>query len=153
MPCMDAGPVEATVSKAALTRTQKRLNEVTQSLCYLCASLMNDGILKKYANPVILEWHKEHLAADIGRVKGQLRTKFKKNESTLTSPVAVALSMINTAKAVHPVSSYHVDWFKQMAKEVAKEIIAENKKVEDAKAKKKKALSKLSPADRKLLKV
>jgi hypothetical protein len=139
-------------------KARKRLDRVTQLLCYLCGELREDGIFEKYAaNCEPLErWAKKHHAADEDRVYKKMLNSLRseavaKNGYSGMPPQALAAKFIQQAESVHPVSRWHRSWFLKMAKKACAErdrIVAKRKSKKDLAEK---ALAKLSIEERKAL--
>lgn len=141
MPCED--PYRSNTVYVDNPKVKKRLDFVTQNLCYLCANLMDAGLLEKYANKRILAWHKEHTRSDEKRVSGKMRAVYLGHPEYIETPEKVADNFIRTAEKVHPVSDYHKNWFNELAireANYAKGVIAKRNKSENIR---KKAINKL----------
>jgi hypothetical protein len=121
MPCSDGGYPYPDTEKAKL---KERLDEVTQNLCYLCGNLQRIGALEDYANSRILAWWAQHDAADCKRVHEQMMKAFRRMPAVAVE--VVAAQFIEAAEAVHPVSSYHREWFLTRAIEAASAVAKEN---------------------------
>ncbi len=113
MPC--ESPYDGDYGKA-------EIDELTQDLCYLCANLMNAGIIEKYASNRILKWHKTHMNWDNERVTNKIKDVCKEDATYLNHPEQLAQKFINEAEAVHPVSDWHKRWFLQLTTEVTQKI-------------------------------
>jgi cbb3-type cytochrome oxidase cytochrome c subunit len=144
MPCSDGGP-----SYSDCSEERAKIDKLTQDLCYLCATLMESKVLKKYANARIIAWHKEHMAKDQQRVREEMVPIFKTHPKMSTH--AVALEFYNKAVQVHPVSNYHKEWFLAMANQISKEVNTAIKQRKEKDKKKQDAIGKLSKEERALL--
>lgn len=102
------------------------LDNLTQDLCYLCATLMENGILEKYASPRILKWWKQHQRDDNARVKdaiNDLMQDYLDNHGEYLTPNKIADILINSAEEEHPVSNFHKKWFVTMAETYVKKFL------------------------------
>ncbi len=127
------------------------IDDLTQKLCYVCAALYADGLLEKYANQAIIAWHQKHMHTDEVRVATKMQALFRKQPNRMADTDAVAEQFLQAALKVHPVSEYHRNWFKQMAKEAADAIQAANQQAAEAQQAKARALGKLSDEDKRAL--
>ena len=119
MPCGDDGYSEFC--------EKREKEELIQNLCYLCANLLEDELLDKYASGRILEWHKAHMKSDERKVSLQIRYFYTKNISFIVHPQKVANHFIKLDEEKHPVSNWHKKWFYDLAVQVANNIIEERK--------------------------
>ena len=105
---------------------KQKLDQLTQDLCYICATLMTNGVLEKYASPRIIDWWKQHQKDDNARVKDTIndlmQDYYDNNEEYLT-PERVADILINSAEDEHPVSDFHKKWFVIMAENYVKKFL------------------------------
>ena len=149
MPCQGGMSYQTYVCECS-----DKIDELTQMLCYLTASLYKDGLLKKYGNADIIAWHQDHMHKDELRVGREMQKIFKKNPHKLDDEefiVSVADQFYLEAVKVHPVSDFHEAWFDRMAQEAAREIKLALEEKEKKQAMKATALNKLSEDDKKVL--
>lgn len=107
MPCRDDAHYEYAVLK-------KRLDEVTQNLCFVCGCIENIEEAKSLlTHGRILKWWQEHQENDTIRIAAAMKNYVKDNPSK--SGYEVADKFIIDAKKVHPVSEFHINWFYSIA--------------------------------------
>ena len=139
MPCRsDYDDDEVGVESAGI------IDDLTQKLCYVCANLYADGLREKYASNETIEWHQEHMRSDTERVGTKMREAFRRRPGMIQDADAVADEFLRDALAVHPVSDYHREWFKQMAREAADTIQQEIELSAEDRPTKQQALAKLT---------
>lgn len=124
------------------------IDDLTQKLCYLCASLYADGLLEKYANHDIVEWHRQHMHADEVRVATEMQAVFRKRPGKMANTDEVAEEFLRAAQKVHPVSEYHQKWFRQMAKDVAEAIQTAEAQATETRDTRARAMAKLSDKEK-----
>ena len=146
MPCQDGGP---SCPCSENEYFKERVDELTQNLCYLCGVLIEEKVLKKYANKRILGWQKEHHKSDEKRVRRKLKMIYERNSNAV--PGIEADKLIESAEEEHPVSSWHKKWFERLAKEELFKLKKKRKTEVELKKERKKALNKLSKREKVLL--
>jgi len=129
----------------------RKIDKLTQKLCYLCASLYSVDLLEKYANPEIMVWHRKHMHKDEVRVQGKMEAIFIKNPKQIKKYKEVAEMFYQKALKVHPVSEFHRKWFYSSAKDIAEKVQNVVHTKNQLKKDKMKALSKLTPEEKELL--
>lgn len=146
MPC-EGGPSSAQVQqeKQMLQEEKKQIDRLTQDLCYLCATLKDSGLLKKYASPRILTWHKQHMKNDEAHVLRKMR-QFVKSNPVYTRE-ALASVFIKRAERVHPVSVFHYTWFRTIAEMVMNEHEAKLQQTQNKKQLVEQAKNRLTPEE------
>ena len=118
MPCQDDG-YHADTEKELL---KKRVDELTQNLCYLCGELIAAGApLEECASERIRTWWTAHCEADRARVYPQMLGRFQKDPDL--EPAVLSGEFILAAERVHPVSRYHRRWFKDLAAEAQRFVL------------------------------
>lgn len=122
----------------------KKINELTQNLCYLCGTLIEKGLLGDVLNPRIKEWWETHITRDEERVRRQLKDHYGKSPDDAEHPGKVADGFAQRAMNVHPVSNWHKAWFVGLASDEAGKFLI-------GRAERESALSKLSPQERKAI--
>ena len=128
MPCYEprGDGYDALRSDAALNDATSRVHQLTQNLCYLCASLQDDGLLDQYSNTRIAAWWAQHSYDDEVRVRKEIEQVIRKREfGGLLCVASVANHMIWKAECVHPVSEWHKNWFYKLAAEILPRILKE----------------------------
>lgn len=148
------------------------LDRVTQLLCCVCGMMQEPGLKPHPTNPShitpcfqrrpvielvhpeLVSWFQKHHQADEDRIRPAMRDALRETASKRLQPVgekdAVALAerFIVRAQAVHPVSKWHVNWFRFMARQAVSEYRgSDERRLKIAKQ----ALKKLSPEERKAL--
>lgn len=93
---------------------KKRLDEVTQNLCYVCGELTRADELETYASARTCKWWYEHKDADEERVSKKMY-KFLKDNVNVYNPKEITKKFIDEAEKVHPVSTFHKEWFEKLA--------------------------------------
>lgn len=116
-------------------KIQKLVDQLTQDLCYLTASLEADGLLKKYASERIYAWFLEHKRQDLHRVTNEMNMMAANHRKKFYKPEEVASYFIKKAEKEHPVSNFHKEWFLKIATEISEKIIKEDKLISSAKLK------------------
>ncbi len=152
MPCQDGGPSEPQVSESAYIKLKARLDEVTQNLCFICGNLVKNNQLD-LANPRILKWWEEHQEHDRKRVNERIDEYLKKKTIYRESPIKLVNLLISIAEEVHPVSSYHREWFKTMVDQGLDRFKEKQRKNKEKKDRINAAKSKLTDEEKKLLKI
>lgn len=133
---------------------KKRLDGVTQFLCYLCGELTEDKIIDKYLDDRLKDWWDRHQKFDTKRVKENISSELKKQGKARDAD-KLAWQMAKDAEIIHPVSRYHKKWFKKLALEIDSEMLKKEQKIleeQRLKAKNKaSALKKLTKAEKEAL--
>lgn len=147
MPCRDCDDYGIDKEKQAL---KERLDEVTQMLCWLCGQVSysySSALISR--NPKLVQWWNEHLKSDNRRVLDEMRTYVRRNPNQ--TQYGVAEYFIQKAQAVHAVSDFHKEWFRDLANKA----VAEGLKEQYTQDKKNKLrddiLSRLTPEERNIL--
>ena len=125
---------------------------LTQDLCYLCGNIIQhcgNKVFDTIASPRIQAWWKCHQANDEKRVRGVLREYYKAMPRRTATQAASMLKA--KAEAVHPVSDFHITWFKILAHSVLAEIKAAESAAEQKKATIAAVREKLTEDERKAL--
>lgn len=153
MPC-ESGPEDTSWVGPALKAAKGRTDEVTRHLCFLCGTLEEKGLLKKFASKPLMAWWEEHQRADDKRVRAKMLAYCLESIRSLEefedlNADRVAERFIKLAADVHPVSDFHKNWFHEMAEELKDE--AEDIVKREKSGERKKALRKLTPSERKAL--
>jgi hypothetical protein len=76
---------------------------------------------------------------------------YRKYPQRLNVPEVVAQDFLKKATKVHPVSDFHREWFRRMAREVAESLQAVDREAKLEEQQKEAALRKLSAADKRAL--
>jgi len=126
-------------------------DELTQDLCYLCASLYAEGLLEKYGNPRIVKWHREHMHRDERRVQQEMEKAFMENLQLSASHIGDVF--LQRALKEHPVSEYHQNWFFKIAEEIYQRVKSVKETQRTIEQQRKDALLKLTPEEIKLLNI
>lgn len=121
MPCHEDRTTE--INHASIDR-------LAQYLCYMCGSLLEDGVFLKYANPDIIRWWNAHHASDIDRVGRRMVSDLRKDPSLTAEQLAN--DYIHRAELVHAVSVWHKQWFFLMATKVIEELDNAGTRTKDA---------------------
>ena len=151
MPCQD--PYRSIEVEDPETR--RRLDTATQFLCYLCGETIENGEFFRHVDERLIAWWDEHNEADRQRVQEVVREMFR-SRSKLGSLIEsdfknVVKSIIADAEAVHPVSRWHVEWFKSICIRVYNEFKGVEFAASKAQEHKAAGLAKLSVAEREAL--
>jgi len=128
-----------------------KIDKLTQKLCFLSASLYSEGLLEKYGNPEIVEWHQKHMHQDEVRVQSEMERVFIEHPERIDKPEGVADDFYRRALEIHPVSEYHRKWFISSAKEISEKVYNVFVTKNQLKKTKMEALAKLSVEERQLL--
>lgn len=150
MPC-DDGRGSGDGYRLECEQLKRRVDELAQNLCYLCANLMEAGILEKYTNPRILTWHKIHIEDDDERVRRKMMSECNKDKDMLNDSEKMAEKFISLAEAEHPVSNWHKNWFYVLAREVAQQVKEEKASKIERERKRRKVISRLTGEEKELL--
>ena len=146
MPCQGGMSYERIV-----VESREIIDDLTQKLCYLCASLYMHGLLDKYGNEEIVAWHQDHMHKDEVRVGREMTDLFVNDPSLMGDTDRVAEKFVAKAEAAHPVSEFHKEWFKRMAREAAMNVRHAMEMQATEVGVKASAMAKLTPAERKAL--
>jgi seryl-tRNA synthetase len=144
MPCRDDWPSDPVVSQRSYDEQKKRLDEVTQLLCFCCGTLHHTNVMSDVAS--LRKWWEKHRQQDERRVRKEMQ-QFVSNHPNMPH-TQVANHFIDKAIVVHPVSKFHINWFCSLAQEICSEhkrSVAQENRVAEARQR---ALSKLTKEDR-----
>ena len=122
--------------------TAKHMNLLTQDLCFLCGQLVARELLEEVASLRILKWWQNHQHDDTNRVVTRFEDLFQRDLNI--TPGEAATRFIAEAVQEHPVSDYHRAWFHRLAED-------SHHKIRSRQTLKKKALSRLTYAERQAL--
>ena len=149
MPCEGPSPHEIESELGA------EIDKLTRLLCFMCGEMaaMNKNHMLKLTRkyPGLGSWWIQHQTNDEKRVRYQMIREWKKSGTRTEKQVAD--KFIKAAEKVHPVSTWHKEWFLQMAtetKETVKGFKAEQRRMQKLK---RVALKKLTPEERKALRL
>ena len=146
MPCMDSFGDSCSCTGEPF---KSRCDELARMLCFLLGELKFDNLIDVYIDDAISEWWDLHCEADTKRVSGVINEMYSDKPSL--KPAEVSRELINEAFKVHSVSRYHIDWFLELADKIKKEIKVREDAISKEKEIKKKALSRLTLKEKKLL--
>ena len=123
---------------------KNKINELTQNLCWLCGTLSDDStrLTQKQileGNHKIVEWWKKHKEDDTIRVSLSMRDYIEQHP-TWTDASAMTNHFITETEKEHPVSSFHIVWFYEIAKQ---ELAKYNKKLNDKETRERRELARL----------
>jgi tetrahydromethanopterin S-methyltransferase subunit G len=150
MPCQDSMMTiheDHSGCQKRANELKKRLDRVTQLLCYLCGELEGKGALVDY-DPRVGKWFEEHHRNDVERVSKKMDEVLKRHDFSVEDLVD---KFISDAEKVHPVSWWHHSWFKKMAQVAVSKRESEKQARLSKKSLVKSALSKLSPEEKSAL--
>lgn len=89
------------------------IDALTQNLCFLCGTITEKKLWKKFNNQRIKQWWKKHQEDDTRRVTAAIGVYVKQHP--LTQAITIAKRFIADAERVHPVSNFHQKWFYDIA--------------------------------------
>jgi len=127
-------------------RSKKRLDRVTQLLCYLVGELKEDDIFARYAVPELERWASKHHRLDAKRLSGKMDEYLSSHPAC--NAQELASRFLELALAVHPVSRWHRKWFFDMAEKACARRATIQKKQDKHKALIKRAKGKLTKEER-----